>query len=86
MLISVSHWENHVLDVLQSGLTPLHLTAQEDRVNAAEVLGKHDANIDQQTKVQTSSMMHSKTLQQTCWEVWQHKIATKKQTFSSLTS
>lgn len=37
--------------VLQSGLTPLHLTAQEDRVNAAEVLTKHDANLDQQTKV-----------------------------------
>lgn len=37
--------------VLQSGLTPLHLTAQEDRVNAAEVLTKHNANLDQQTKV-----------------------------------
>lgn len=39
--------------LLQSGLTPLHLTAQEDRVSAAEVLAKHDANLDQQTKVQT---------------------------------
>lgn len=37
--------------MLQSGLTPLHLTAQEDRVNAAEVLAKNDANLDQQTKV-----------------------------------
>lgn len=39
--------------MLQSGLTPMHLTAQEDRVNASEVLAKHDANLDQQTKVQT---------------------------------
>lgn len=39
--------------MLQSGLTPMHLTAQEDRVNAAEVLAKHDANLDQQTKVKT---------------------------------
>lgn len=39
--------------MLQNGLTPLHLTAQEDRVSAAEVLAKHDANVDQQTKVQT---------------------------------
>lgn len=38
--------------MLQTGLTPLHLAAQEDRVNAAEVLAKHDANLDQQTKVQ----------------------------------
>ena len=37
--------------MLQNGLTPLHLTAQEDRVSAAEVLAKHDANVDQQTKV-----------------------------------
>lgn len=37
--------------MLQSGLTPLHLTAQEDKVSAAEVLAKYDANIDQQTKV-----------------------------------
>ncbi|XP_077576055.1 uncharacterized protein ank2a isoform X3 [Stigmatopora nigra] len=39
------------LFVLQSGLTPLHLTAQEDRVSAAEVLAKHGANLDQQTKL-----------------------------------
>lgn len=37
--------------MLQSGLTPLHLTAQEDKVGAAEVLAKYDANLDQQTKV-----------------------------------
>lgn len=37
----------------QSGLTPLHLTAQEDKVGAAEVLAKYDANLDQQTKVLT---------------------------------
>lgn len=37
--------------MLQSGLTPLHLTAQEDKVSAAEVLAKYDANLDQQTKV-----------------------------------
>uniref|UniRef100_A0A4W6GAH1 Ankyrin 2a, neuronal n=1 Tax=Lates calcarifer TaxID=8187 RepID=A0A4W6GAH1_LATCA len=43
--------DNSVLHVLQSGLTPLHLTAQEDRVSAAEVLAKHDANLDQQTKL-----------------------------------
>uniref|UniRef100_A0A8C1YDZ2 Ankyrin 2a, neuronal n=1 Tax=Cyprinus carpio TaxID=7962 RepID=A0A8C1YDZ2_CYPCA len=34
-----------------SGLTPLHLTAQEDRVQVAEILVKHDAIIDQQTKL-----------------------------------
>lgn len=41
--------------MLQTGLTPLHLTAQEERVNAAEVLCKHDANLDQQTKVESHS-------------------------------
>ncbi len=35
----------------QSGLTPLHLAAQEDKVQVAEILVKHDANVDQQTKV-----------------------------------
>lgn len=40
--------------MLQSGLTPLHLAAQEDRVSAAEVLTKHDANLDQQTKVENT--------------------------------
>lgn len=40
--------------MLQSGLSPLHLAAQEDRVSAAEVLTKHDANLDQQTKVENT--------------------------------
>lgn len=40
-----------VFFTLQSGLTPLHLTAQEDKVGAAEVLAKYDASLDQQTKV-----------------------------------
>uniref|UniRef100_A0A3Q1JAP1 Ankyrin 2a, neuronal n=1 Tax=Anabas testudineus TaxID=64144 RepID=A0A3Q1JAP1_ANATE len=53
---------NSVLHVLQNGLTPLHLTAQEDRVNAAEVLAKHDANLDQQTKVQTYTPLKIKNL------------------------
>uniref|UniRef100_A0A8C1XD09 Ankyrin 2a, neuronal n=1 Tax=Cyprinus carpio TaxID=7962 RepID=A0A8C1XD09_CYPCA len=35
----------------QSGLTPLHLAAQEDRVQVAEILVKHEANVDQQTKL-----------------------------------
>ena len=35
----------------QSGLTPLHLAAQEDKVNVAEVLLNHGAEIDPQTKV-----------------------------------
>lgn len=50
--------------MLQTGLTPLHLAAQEDRVNAAEVLAKHDANLDQQTKVQTHTHtnVHTNTL------------------------
>lgn len=48
-----------LLYVLQSGLTPLHLTAQEDRVSAAEVLAKHDANLDQQTKVPETEIPYS---------------------------
>lgn len=35
----------------QSGLTALHLAAQEDRVSVAEILSKNGANLDQQTKV-----------------------------------
>lgn len=46
-----------MFSMLQTGLTPLHLTAQEDRVNAAEVLCKHDANLDQQTKVQAQKLI-----------------------------
>lgn len=37
----------------QSGLTPLHLAAQEDKVNVAEVLVNHGATIDPETKVIT---------------------------------
>ncbi|CDQ85059.1 unnamed protein product, partial [Oncorhynchus mykiss] len=36
---------------LQSGLTPLHLAAQEDKVAVGEILAKHGANLDQQTKL-----------------------------------
>lgn len=36
---------------LQAGLTSLHLAAQEDKVNVAEILTKHGANQDAQTKV-----------------------------------
>lgn len=43
--------------MLQNGLTPLHLTAQEDKVSAAEVLAKYDANLDQQTKVWTETQL-----------------------------
>lgn len=35
----------------QSGLTPLHLAAQEDRVNVAEVLVNQGATVDPETKV-----------------------------------
>lgn len=42
--------------VLQTGLSPLHLTAQEEKVSAAEVLAKHDANLDQQTKVKLNKI------------------------------
>lgn len=35
----------------QSSLTPLHLAAQEDKVNIAEVLVNHGATIDPETKV-----------------------------------
>lgn len=35
----------------QSGLTPLHLAAQEDKVNVAEILVNHGAALDPETKV-----------------------------------
>ena len=65
-IIQITMVDNFVLHVLQSGLTPLHLSAQEDRVSAAEVLAKHDANLDQQTKVQTDTHMqvHTNTTSQ----------------------
>lgn len=37
---------------IQSGLTPLHLAAQEDKVNVAEVLLNHGADVNPQTKVE----------------------------------
>lgn len=37
--------------LMQSGLTALHLAAQEDKVAVAEILAKNGANLDQQTKV-----------------------------------
>lgn len=37
----------------KNGLTPLHLTAQEDHVNVAEVLVGYKARIDPQTKVKS---------------------------------
>ena len=36
---------------MQSGLTPLHLAAQEDKVNVAEVLLNSGADVNPQTKV-----------------------------------
>lgn len=50
---------------IQSGLTPLHLAAQEDKVNVAEVLLNHGADVNPQTKVQLSQMTsctHGKTV------------------------
>lgn len=44
---------------IQSGLTPLHLAAQEDKVNVAEVLLNHGADIDPQTKVTLSQIVHT---------------------------
>uniref|UniRef100_A0A9J7XYT5 Ankyrin 2a, neuronal n=1 Tax=Cyprinus carpio carpio TaxID=630221 RepID=A0A9J7XYT5_CYPCA len=43
--------ETNALTKQGSGLTPLHLAAQEDRVQVAEILVKHEANVDQQTKL-----------------------------------
>ena len=37
---------------LQNGLTPLHLCAQEDKVNVAAILVKNGAEVDSTTKVQ----------------------------------
>lgn len=43
---------------LQSGLTPLHLAAQEDRVNVAEVLVNQGAVVDAQTKVCSVKLLY----------------------------
>lgn len=40
------------LSPLQSGLTALHLAAQEDKVNVADILVRHGADQDAHTKVQ----------------------------------
>lgn len=48
----------HVLRV-QSGLTPLHLAAQEDKVNVAEVFLNQGADINPQTKVKLSQTLHT---------------------------
>lgn len=37
--------------MLQNGLTPLHLCAQEDKVNVASILVKNGANVNSTTKV-----------------------------------
>lgn len=42
---------NNGLSFLQNGLAPIHLAAQEDKVNVAEVLVKFGSEIDPQTKV-----------------------------------
>lgn len=46
---------------IQSGLTPLHLAAQEDKVNVAEVLLNHGADVNPATKVKLSQT-HTHTL------------------------
>lgn len=40
--------------LFQSGLTPLHLAAQEDKVNVAEVLLNQGADVDPSTKVKVT--------------------------------
>lgn len=47
---------------LQSGLTPLHLAAQEDKVNVAEVLLNHGADVNPPTKVKLSRIVYTHTL------------------------
>lgn len=44
----------------QSGLTSLHLAAQEDKVGVGEILVKNGANLDQQTKVRRA-LLYPKT-------------------------
>ena len=39
------------LSLLQNGLTPIHLAAQEDKVPVAEILVKYGSEVDSQTKV-----------------------------------
>lgn len=49
---SICNDKGFILFNSQSGLTSLHLAAQEDKVNVADMLIKHGANKDAQTKVQ----------------------------------
>jgi len=44
---------------MQSGLTPLHLAAQEDKVNVAQVLLNNGADVNPQTKVKLSQLAHT---------------------------
>lgn len=46
---------------IQSGLTPLHLAAQEDKVNVAEVLLNHGADVNTQTRVNLSQTIYTHT-------------------------
>lgn len=43
---------------IQNGLTPLHLAAQEDKVNVAEVLLNHGADVNTQTRVRLSLLVN----------------------------
>lgn len=56
---------------LQNGLTPLHLCAQEDKVNVASILAKNGVQIDAKTKVTIirqsfSDCMQSRAVGNTC--------------------
>lgn len=42
---------------LQSGLTALHLAAQEDKVHVADILTKHGADEDAHTKVPLTAVI-----------------------------
>lgn len=44
--------------MLQNGLTPLHLCAQEDRVGVADILLKNGAKVDTATKVKLTPNKH----------------------------
>lgn len=46
-------------NLTQSGLTPLHLAAQEDKVNVAEILVINEADVNSQTKVKLSQTVQS---------------------------
>lgn len=48
-----------VLSLLQSGLSALHLAAQEDKVAVGEILARNGANLDQQTKVGNVALLQA---------------------------